>query len=338
MKRTSLPLRPARVHHAARRRSGGVADRGNGAADGDAGDRVPQTLCQQKGSLNACASVRQGLERNGYVEGENVAIEYRWAEIKIERLTALAIELVHRQVALIIATGGSAPALAARQRLRQFPSSSAVPRTRSELGLVASLGRPGGNATGINFFTADLAAKRLELLRELVPHAVRVAVLINPAIHRAMRSPRLTRLEDAARALGLQIQIFKASSAREINAAFATFLPERPDALFVGPRPIFRQRGVFNWPIWQRVTRFPRSYSSRDFAEAGGLMSYGTDITDAYRQVGDYAGRVLKGAKPADLPVVQSTKFELVINLKTAKALGLDVPPTLLARADEVIE
>ena len=289
-----------------------------------------------EGFTERLRSVRQGLKQNGYVEGENIAIEYRWAENKIERLTALAIDLVHRQVAVIIATGGSAPALAAKAATTTIPVVFGSPEDPVKLGLVASLSRPGGNATGINFFTADLVAKQLGLLRELVPHAVRVAVLINP-VYAARAGSTVDEAEDAARVLGLQIQIFKASSAREINAAFAAFLPERPDALFVAPDPFFVGRRVQLANLAARHA-IPASYSSGDFPEAGGLMSYGTDINDAYRQVGDYAGRVLKGAKPADMPVAQSTKFQLVINLQTAQLLGLDVPPSLLARADEVIE
>ena len=289
-----------------------------------------------EGFAERLRAFRQGLKDNGYVEGENVGIEYRWAENQIDRLPAMAIDLVHRQVAVITATGGSAPALAAKAATTTIPVVFGSPEDPVKLGLVASLSRPGGNMTGINFFTADLVAKQLGLLRELVPHAVRVAVLINPA-YAARAEFTVDEAEDAARVLGLQIQIFKASSAREINAAFATFLQERPDALFVAPDPFFVGRRVQLANLAARHA-IPASYSNRDFPEAGGLMSYGTDISDAYRQVGIYTGRVLKGAKPADMPVAQSTKFQLVINLQTALLLGLTVPPTLLARADEVIE
>ena len=227
-------------------------------------------------------------------------------------------------------------ALAAKAATTTIPIVFAVGEDPVRLGLVASLARPGGNLTGINFFNAELAAKRLELLRELVPRAVRVAVLVNPANARLPRAT-LRDVEAAARAMGLQIQVLNASTSREIDAAFASFVRERPDALFVSPDSFFLNRRVqlthlaaHHW--------IPAAYPVRDYAEAGGLMSYGTNITDAFRQVGVYTGRILKGAKPADLPVVQSTKFELVINAETARMLGLTVPPTLLARADEVIE
>jgi putative ABC transport system substrate-binding protein len=289
-----------------------------------------------EGFAERLRAFRQGLKDSGYVEGENVAIEYRWAENQIDRLPAMAIDLVHRHVAVITATGGSAPALAAKAATTTIPIVFGSPEDPVKLGLVASLSRPSGNVTGINFFTADLVAKQLGLLRELVPHAIRVAVLINPAYATRAKSTG-DEAEDAARVLGLQIQIFKASNAREINAIFATFLRERPDALFVAPDPFFVGRRVQLANLAARHA-IPASYSTRDFPEAGGLMSYGTDIPDAYRQVGVYTGRVLKGAKPADMPVAQSTKFQLVINLQTALLLGLDVPPSLLARADEVIE
>ena len=280
---------------------------------------------------------RQGLKDTGYVEGENVAIEYRWAENQIDRLPALAAELVRRRVAVIAATGGPASALAAKAATTTIPIVFIVAEDPVRLGLVASLARPGGNLTGINFFTGELAAKRLELLRELVPAATRVAVLVNPA-NAANTETTLRDVEAAARAMGLQIQVLNASTSREIDAAFATFVRERPDALFVGSDPFFTSRRV---QLVQPggAPRGPRDIFGRvTIAEVGGLMSYGTNIADAYRQVGVYAGRILKGAKPADLPVVQSSKFELVINAQTARMLGLTVPPTLLATADEVIE
>ena len=287
------------------------------------------------GMTDRLRAFREGLKDSGYVEGENVTIEYRWAENQLDRLPALAAELVRRQVAVI-----AAPALIRRSRPRRqprrFPSSSSSAKTRSELGLVASLARPGGNLTGINFFSGELTAKRLELLRELVPAATRVAVLVNPA-NATTTETTVRDVEAAARAMGLQIQVLNASTSREIDAAFATFVRERPDALFVDIDAFLNSRRV---QLAQLASRHavPATYPLRDFAEVGGLMSYGTNIADAFRQIGVYAGRILKGAKPADLPVVQSTKFELVINAETARMLGLTVPPTLLALADEVIE
>jgi putative ABC transport system substrate-binding protein len=279
---------------------------------------------------------RQGLKDTGYVEGENVAIEYRWAEGQFERLPELAAELVRRKVAVIVATGGSTSAFAAKAATTTIPIVFGVAEDPVRLGLVASLNRPGGNLTGINFFTNELSAKRLELLRELVPGAARVAVLVNPA-NVLNTETTLRDLEPAARAVGLQIQVLNASTSREINEAFATFVRERPDALFVGQDVFFvsRRLQLANMAARHAV---PMTSGSRDLAEVGGLMSYGTNITDAHRQIGLYTGRILKGAKPADLPVVQSTKFELVINAQTATMLGLTVPDKLLVAADEVIE
>jgi putative tryptophan/tyrosine transport system substrate-binding protein len=279
---------------------------------------------------------RQGLKDAGYVEGESVVIEYRWAEGQIDRLPALAAELVRRRVAVITTGGGPAAALAAKAATTTIPIVFVVGEDPVKLGLVASLARPGGNLTGINLVIGELTAKRLGLLRELVPGAARVAVLVNPA-NTANAETTLRDVEPAARAMGLQIQILKASTSREIEAAFATFVGERPDALFVGNDAFLISRRV---QLVHLATRhaIPATYTARDFAEVGGLMSYGSNITDAYRQIGVYAGRILKGAKPAELPVVQSTKFELVINLPTARMLGLTVPDKLLAAADEVIE
>jgi len=279
---------------------------------------------------------RQGLKDTGYVEGENVAIEYRWAEGQFDQLPALAGELVRRQVAVIVATGGPASALAAKAATTTIPVVFNVGEDPVRLGLVASLARPNGNVTGVNFFIYELAAKRLALQRELVPAATRVAVLVNPA-NAAHTETTLRDVEAAARVIGLQIQIVNASTNREIDAAFAALVRERVDALFVFPDPFFISR---RFQIVQLATRHavPATYPVRDFVEPGGLMSYGTDTVDAWRQTGVYTGRILKGAKPADLPVVQSTKFELVINHQTARMLGLSVPPSLLATADEVIE
>ena len=279
---------------------------------------------------------RQGLQESGFIEGKNVAIEYRWGENKLERLPELAADLVRRQVAVIATTGGTSPALAAKTATTTIPVLFIVSEDPVSLGLVASLARPGGNLTGINWFAAEVTAKRLGLLRELVPAATRVAVLVNPT-DAEYTEATLREVGAAAPAMGLQSQFVKASTIREINAAFATFVRDRPDALFVGTDPFFNSRRT---QLVHLATHYalPASYPARDFTDAGGLMSYGANIADAWRQCGSYTGRILKGAKPADLPVVQSSTFELVINSQTATMLGLDVPPALLARADEVIE
>jgi putative ABC transport system substrate-binding protein len=278
---------------------------------------------------------RQGLKDSGFSEGENVAIEYRWAENEFDQLPPLARELVRRQVAVIAATGGIHSALAAKAATSTIPIVFNIGDDPVRLGLVASLARPGGNVTGVNNFIYELVAKRLALLRELVPSAVRVAVLVNPA--NAQTETTLRDVEAAARPIGLQIQITKASTAREIDAAFAALARDRIDCLFVPPDPLFISRRV---QLVQLAARhaLPATYPVRDFAEAGGLMSYGTNTADAWRQTGLYTGRILKGATPAELPVVQPTKFELVINAQTARMLGLTVPDKLLATADEVIE
>jgi putative tryptophan/tyrosine transport system substrate-binding protein len=278
---------------------------------------------------------RQGLKDVGYVEGENVAIEYRWAENQFDRLPALAAELVRRQVA-VIATMSNIVALAVKATTTTIPIVFIATEDPVKLGFVASLARPGGNVTGINFYSGELTAKRLELLREVVPAATRVAVLVNPANALATEST-LRDVQSAARAMGLQIQVVNASTSYEINAAFATFVRERPDALFVGVDIFLNNRRAQLVNLASHYS-LPAIFSNRDFAEIGGLMSYGSDIKDAFRQVGVYVGRILKGAKPAELPVVQASKFELVINAETARMLGLTVPPTLLALADEVIE
>ena len=279
---------------------------------------------------------RQGLRDAGFVEGENVAIEYRWGENKMERLPELAADLLRRKVAVIAATGGTNPALAVKAATTMIPAVFIVSSDPVRLGLVSSLARPGGNLTGINFFTGELAAKRLELLHELVPTATRLAVLIDPT-NPDYAENTVREVGPAASAIGLQIQVFKVSTVREINAAFGTFARERPDALFVGHDPFFNSRRTQLVHLATRLA-VPASYSARDFAEAGGLMSYGADIADAWRQAGSYVGRILKGTKPTDLPVVQSSKFELVINTQTATMLDLTVPPQLLATADEVID
>ncbi len=277
---------------------------------------------------------RQSLKDNGYVEGENVAIEYRWAENQIDRLPALAADLVRRRVALIVAAAPPA-ALAAKAATTTIPIVFGVGDDPVKIGLVTSLARPGGNLTGINFFSSELAAKRVELLREMVPAADRVAVLGDPTF--TLTESQVRDAETAARAMGLQIQVLNASTSGEINAAFANFLRERPDALYVGTGPFFASRRV-QLALLAGHYGVPAIYGTRLFTEAGGLMSYGTSLTDAYRQMGVYTGHILKGAKPADLPVIQSTKFELSINAETARMLGLSVPDKLLVAADEVIE
>jgi putative ABC transport system substrate-binding protein len=276
---------------------------------------------------------RQGLKETGYVEAEDVVIEYRFAENQTDRLPMLANELVRRAVAAIVAAGGAE--FAAKAATATIPIVFYVAEDPVGTGLVANLARPGGNLTGVNFLASELAAKRLELLREFVPGAARVAVLVNPTGPAATTT--LRNVETAARTIGLQIQVFQASNSREINAAFATFVRERPDALFVAPDPFFtvRRSQLVNLAAHHSI---PAAYSVRQYPEIGGLMSYGTSLTDAWRRVGVYAGRILKGAKPADLPVMQASTFELVINAETARMLGLTVPQSLLATADEVIE
>ena len=277
---------------------------------------------------------RQGLKDAGYVEGENVLIEYRWAEGQIDRLPLLASELVRRQVSVIAAPASAA--FAAKAATTTIPIVFISAEDPVKLGLVASLARPGGNLTGFNIFNDEMAAKRFELLRELVPGATRVAVLVDPTNAPGSEST-LRDVEAAARAMGLQIQVLEASTSSEINAAFATFVHERPDALYVGGGPFFNTRRI-QLAILAARHSIPMTSSARAIADVGGLMSYGSDVLDTIRQVGVYTGRILKGAKPVDLPVVQASKFVLVINLQTARALGLTIPPTLIARADEVIE
>src|SRR5262249_36784756 len=283
------------------------------------------------GMTDRLRAFREGLKDSGYVERENVAIEYRWAENQLDRLPELAAELVRRQVAVIAATSTN-PALAAKAATTTTPIVFVAGEDPVRLGLVASLARPGGNLTGINILSGELTAKRLNLLREMVPGAARIAVLVNPA--NVMTENALRDVAAAARVMGLQIQVLNASTSGEIDAAFVR---ERPDAVFVGLDVFFISRRAQLVNLASRHA-LPATYHLREFAEAGGLMSYGTNIVDTFRQAGVYAGRILKGAKPAGLPVVQSTKFELVINAWTARMLGLAVPPTLLSTADEVIE
>jgi len=278
---------------------------------------------------------RQGLKDTGYVEGENVAIVYRWAEDQLDRLPALAADLVRRQVA-VIATVTSHSTFAAKAATTSIPIIFSLAEDPVRLGLIASIARPGGNATGINILSGELVAKRLELLRELVPGAARVAVLVNPA-NATSTETTVGDVELAARTIGLQIQVLNASTSREIDAAFAALARERPDALLVATDTLFTTRRV-QMSLQAMRHAIPATYSAREVVEAGGLMSYGSNLTDALRQAGAYTGRILKGAKPADLPVVQASKFELVINHQTARMLGLTVPDKLLVAADEVIE
>jgi putative ABC transport system substrate-binding protein len=278
----------------------------------------------------------KGLNETGYVEGQNVTVEYHWLEGQYDRLPTLMADLIRRRVAVIAVPASTAAAIAAKAASATIPIVFGVGDDPVKLGLVASFARPGGNATGINFFNQEVDAKRLGLLHELVPKAVRVAVLLNPASV-TIAETTLRSVQEAARVIGLQIHVLNATTIGEIDAAFATLERERPDALFVAGDVFLTSRRVQFVTLAAR-DRIPAAYTNRDYVAAGGLMSYGTDIVDSFRQVGTYTGRVLKGAKPGDLPVVQSTKFEFVINLQTAKALGIEVPPTLIALADEVIE
>ena len=278
---------------------------------------------------------RQGLKDTGYAEGENVAIEYRSAQGELDRLPAFAADLVRRKVAVIAAADTSAGSTA-KAATATIPIVFTTPEDPVTLGLVTSIARPGGNLTGINWLAGELTAKRLELLRELVPGAARIALLVEPNNARITETT-VSDAEVAARSMGLQIRVLNANTSGEIDAAFATFSHERPDALFVGTSPLFNARRI-QVVHWASYHRLPAAYSGRLYAEIGGLMSYGASVADAFLQMGVYTGRILKGAKPADLPVLQSTKLELVINHQSARMLGLTVPDKLLAAADEVIE
>src|SRR5262245_33520747 len=341
---------PHCARQAARRRRGDRMKRrefitliGGAAAAWPHAARAQQTAMPVVGYLDASspgvgaprvAVFRRGLAEAGYVEGRNVAIEYRWAEGKYDRRPALAEELVRRQVAVIVASTIPA-AVAAKAAVTTIPIVFYVAGDPVKLGLVASLARPGGNATGMNNFAAELGAKHLGLLRELLPTAARIGLMVNPTNPNVEGATK--DVTAAALATGVEIDVVRASDNREIEVAFATLVRNRADALVVGPDAFFTSRRL---QIATLATRhaLPAVSNSREFAEAGGLMDYGTSLTEVYRQLGVYAGRVLKGDKAAELPVVQSTKFELVINLPSARALGLEIPATLLARADEVIE
>ena len=314
-----------------------------GAAAWPLAARAQQTALPVVGFVNAGSphaswsnAFRQGLNETGYVEGRNVMVEYHWLEGQFSRLPELMADLVRRRVAVIATPAGNYAAQAAKAATTTIPIVFSVGDDPVRLGLVTSLARPDGNATGINFFVQEVTAKRLGLLHDLVPKAVRVAVLVNPA-NAPVAEATLRDLPEAARAIGLQIQVLNASTSREIEAAFATLVRDRADALFVMPDNFFVSRRVQFATLAARHG-IPAAYSSRAYMDVGGLMSYAGNSTDAFRQVGVYTGQILKGAKPADLPVLQATKFEFVINLQTARALGLEVPNALQLLADEVIE
>jgi len=279
--------------------------------------------------------MRQGLKDTGYVEGENVAIVYRYAENQSERLPELAAELVQRRVSVIIASGGPAITFAAKAATTAIPIVFLISSDPVGLGLVTSVARPGGNLTGVNFLNRDLTSKRLELLRAMMPAATRLALLMNPKGPWA--ESMVQDVELAARSLGLQVRVLKASTSAEIDAAFASIAADRPDVLLAAEDPFYNTRRL-QLSLLAMRHGIPAAFSGREYAEAGGLMSYGSDIMEAYRQVGVYAGRILKGAKPAELPVVQLDKFELTINAVTARALGITVPQSMLVAADHVIE
>jgi putative tryptophan/tyrosine transport system substrate-binding protein len=314
-----------------------------GAAAWPLAARAQQSALPVIGFVNAgssdtplAAAFRKGLNEAGYFEGQNVTVEYHWLEGQFDRLPSLMADLVRRRVAVIATPAGNYAAQVAKAATTAIPIVFGIGEDPVKLGLVASLARPGGNLTGVNFFASEYDAKRLALLHELVPKAVRIAVLVNPANVPATETT-LRVIPEAARAMGLQIQVLRASTSREIEAAFATLVRDRADALYVAGDVFFTSRRV-QFATLAASYRIPASYPSREAVEAGGLMGYATDRVDMFRQVGAYTGQILKGAKPADLPVLQSTKFEFVINLQTARALGLDVPLHLQQLADEVIE
>ena len=313
---------------------GGVAAGGAGATADDAG-RGFLNLRSAADSVGLAAAFQQGLNEAGFVEGRNVAITYRWANGRNDQLAGLAADLARQQVAVIAATGGSPSVLAAKAATNSIPIVFTMGGDPVQFGLVASLNKPGGNVTGVASMFVEMGAKRLELLRQLVPSAAKIAMLINPSF--PLPSPEAREVNEAARSLGVEIIALKASVESEIDDAFVNVAQQKIDALIVGADPFQNARR-------DRLVRLaaqyavPAMYWSREFIDQGGLISYGANQPSAYRQAGMYAARILKGEKPSDLPVIRPTKFELVINLKTAKALGLEIPPTLLARADEVIE
>jgi putative ABC transport system substrate-binding protein len=289
-----------------------------------------------EGMASRLAGFRQGLKEVGFTDGENATIVYRWADNRVDDLPGMAADLVRHQAAVIFTTGGPPAAFAAKATTTTIPIVFLVGEDPAKLGLVSSLARPTGNLTGINLFSNELEAKRLELLHQFVPQTTRIALLVNPADVRNTENT-LQQVGEAARSRSLQIQVIKTTTAREIDEAFAGFAQERPDALFVGAAAFLNARRVQLAQL-AAFHRLPATYSFREAVEVGGLMSYGPSIVDAYRQCGVYAGRILRGAKPSELPVMQALKFELVINLRTAKLLGLAVPQALLSTADEVIE
>jgi putative ABC transport system substrate-binding protein len=278
----------------------------------------------------------KGLHEAGFVEGQNVAIDYHWLDGRNEQLPALMADLIRRRVNLIATPGNVVASLAAKAATAEIPIVFGVPEDPVNLGLVANLGRPGGNATGVNSFSQEIGGKRLKLLHDLVPKAVRYTVLINPA-NASSAATTLRSVQQAAPALGLQVQIINATTSAEIDAAFVAMAREHTEALFVAPDAYFNSRSE-QFAILAARERIPAAYSDRQVVAAGGLMSYGADLVDMARMVGLYAGRILKGAKPGELPVLQSTKFQIAINMQTARALGIEVPPTALAIIDEVIE
>jgi ABC-type uncharacterized transport system substrate-binding protein len=287
-------------------------------------------------SVRVADAFRRGLKEAGYVERQNVTVEYHWLEGHYDRLPAVLADVIHRQVAVIAVPGSDPATLAAKAATATIPIVFGVAQDPVKLGLVANLARPGGNATGVNFFVAEVLAKRLRLLHDIVPKAIRIAVLVNPA-NVSNTETTLHIVQEAAQSLRLQIEVANATNISEIDAAFASFARERPDALFIAPDGFFVSRAVQFATLTAR-DKIPAALPQRDMVAAGGLMSYGTDLDDMYHQVGLYTGSILKGSKPGDLPVLQSTKFEFVINLQTARALGIDVPSGLLSIADEVIE